>query len=397
MPAAETPSPAKTPVPPTTSLRISTVLEALRKDEGGYSKLEQAIKDAIGRGSHPVAIGEAEPKFVERRKLKAIVENDPKLVLSLGELLALDMYLEPHGHGLAYYPLLQKPELMLQLAESGQITFLLGSRPDRNDDFRINISHWDFLGLNSIQAKVRDCTQKKVSIDIREVRMHRTEEGEQDRIPLSDEHLNRPFDDDGPSIVCLASSRSNLMAERMLCRMSNYPEFNARLPKSGFELPFEFVWAQKQDYVLPSLFHLSPAVAAREEPAFAAAEPGEPASDGSEQKRGASGFRTAEGYLVDELTTGDKREGYTYALCAAQMRERGKIWLLVAGLTGPATYAAASWVHQMATNLDYTTSGKPSGVFWNIVRAHASRVTEPNRDTYQVGEAEFVEGGVAWE
>jgi hypothetical protein len=270
---------------------------------------------------------------------------------------------------------------MFRLAESGQITFLLGSRPDQRDPFRINISHWDFLGLNSIQEKVLGCSQKQVLIDIREVRMHRNEaDAEKD---LDDEKLNRPFSKEGPSLVCLASSRSNLMAEWMLCRMFGQKEFTRARPTDRPELPFEFVWSKQYDDVLPSQFHLSPEQARRGGRKF-----GDP-----DLNTRASGFRYSAGYAIDELTIAD--EGYTYAVCVAQRRERGQIWLLVAGLTGPATFAAANWVHKMATPLHDAKPGKPSRVFWNIVRARAVKLTESNRDTYRVEEAEVVTGGVA--
>jgi hypothetical protein len=114
----------------------------------------------------------------------------------------------------------------------------------------------------------------------------------------------------------------------------------------------------------------------------------------------AAGFRHGGEYLIDELSqkkpAGKTNEGYTYALCAAQRRARGNIWLLVAGLTGPATYAAAKWVHQMPTSLDEHELGRPSRVFWNLVRAKATMAKEDKGGTYRVGEAEVVTGGVAW-
>ena len=79
------------------------------------------------------------------------------------------------------------------------------------------------------------------------------------------------------------------------------------------------------------------------------------------------------------MTIENSETGYTYAVCAAQRRARGQIWLLVAGVTGPATYAAAKWVHRMATTMDDAESGKPSKMFWNIVRSNAVMVTESSR------------------
>lgn len=365
-------------------LRIAQVLEGLKKDKGSYSKLERAIKVAVEHDTGPVPVSKAILRGVDRRKLKAIVEDDPKLVLSVSEIIALDKYLEPLGHGLAYNPFLLKPELMLRLAESGQIAFLLGSKPDPLDPFRINISHWDFLGLNSIQEKVLGCSQKKVLIDIREVRM-RTNLNRA-RMDLDDEKLLRPFDEDGPSIVCMASSISNLMTEWMLCRMAKQKEFTRTAKEHRPELPFEFVWSRPREFVISSQFHLPPEEARLENQKF-----------GNEiLAKNASGLRYAGGCLIDDMTIEDKTEGYTYAVCVAQRRERGQIWLLVAGLTGLATYAASKWVHNMATPLHDAKPGTPSRVFWNIVRAKAVKVTESGRVAHRVDDAEVVAGGVAW-
>ena len=83
-------------------------------------------------------------------------------------------------------------------------------------------------------------------------------------------------------------------------------------------------------------------------------------------------------------------------MCVAQRRPGGQIWLLVAGLTGPATYAAAQWVNRMPTGLDDHKPGCASRVYWNIVRSEATKVKAGSRETYDLGEAEVVTGGVVW-
>ena len=107
----------------------------------------------------------------------------------------------------------------------------------------------------------------------------------------------------------------------------------------------------------------------------------------------AAGFHYSDSYLIDELTRDNRDTGYTYALCAAQRRPRGQIWLLVAGLTGPATYGAAQWVHRMPSALDDYKPGQASEVFWHVVRAKATKMKERTRETYKVGEAEWVTDG----
>ncbi|MBW2383603.1 MAG: hypothetical protein JRG92_08205, partial [Deltaproteobacteria bacterium] len=194
----------------TPRLRISRVLREMKEREGSYLKLEQAIRNAIS-GTQGSATGDdGSPRFVDRRKLKAIVENSSKLVLSIGELRALDQY-----------------EVLRCVADFGRVAFLLGSKTDEHDAFRVNISHWDLLGLNHIQNGVLGFSQN-VRIDIREVRMQVNETLA--RSDLDDPELNQLFDDHGPSLVILGSSRGNQMAEWALTRMANEAPYVAAGP-----------------------------------------------------------------------------------------------------------------------------------------------------------------------
>jgi len=366
----------------TTQLRMAKVIAQRKITAGSWSQLAKEIEQSI-RTSGSAAPGDDKARRpIERRKLRAIAENDPELTLSLAELRTLDAYLEQFGHGLAYSPLFEKPELMRGLADSGRVDFLLGSKVDPLEDFRINISHWDVLGLSRIQARVLSFSQS-VRVRIRELRMH---ENVQDaREEVADAGMTELFGDHGPSLVCIGSSRGNQMAEPMLCRMAGLKPFRAKQPGGLPELPFQFVWDSGRRYVLESAFHLDGEKAKAEEPSAGVAVLDEKAAC----------FRHAAGYEIDELTR-EKNEGYTYALCVAQRRAEGQIWLLVAGLTGPATYAAAKWVNRMPTGLDDHKPGRPSRAYWNIVRSKAKKVKEGKRDTYHLEEAEVVTGGVVW-
>jgi hypothetical protein len=366
-------------------LRISKVLAELKGEKGSYKKLAEDIREVVeGNGesqTDPELAGIS--RALDRRKLKSIVDNDPKLVLSLAELRGLDQYLEQFGQGLAVNPLFEKPELLRAIAESRHAAFLLGSKRDRSDDLRINISHWDVLGLSSIQAGIQSYG-KNLLLDIREARMH--EDVTEARKDLGDPELLELFGERGPSLICLGSSRGNQLAEVMLGIMLGIDSFEDAVPGSHLDLPFHFVWPRTRKYVLPSKFHLYGEDATRE-----SKEAGD-----AVMNEGAACFRHAGGYLIDELTTEGKREGRTFALCAAQRRENGQIWLLVAGLTGPATYAAARWAHKMATHFDHGTKpGRPSRVYWNLVSAMATPAADARGGTYRVGDAEVVGGGVA--
>ena len=365
-------------------LRISKVLKDL-KGKGSYSKLEKSMAEVIRKSEGGANDSDGAPRPIERRKLKAIVDNDPKLVLSLAELRGLDIYLEQFGHGLAVKPLFEKPELLREIAKSHHAVFLLGSKRDPTDDFRINISHWDVLGLSSIQAGVQGY-EENLLLDIREIRMH-------DRIDLTrndrdDAKRLGIYSDRGPSLISLASIRTNQMTERILCAMAGLEEYQDSPPGSPLDLPFHFVWPPDPEHIMPSRFHLHGEDALREN-----AEAGEAVLN-----RNVPCFRYQGRYLIDELTTSGANPGKTYALCAAQRREDEQVWLVVAGLTGPATYAAARWVHKMPTRFDQGSRlGRSSRVFWNLLSAVATPIAEAKGGTYHVAEAEVVGSGIGFD
>lgn len=368
-----------------TRLRIAGLLEERMRAERGYSKLSRAIQDAIDEHDTTRRSEAALARAVDRRKLKQIIENDPGLVLSVSELLGLDFYLSRFGESLAAHPLFEKPELLRLLAESRRSVFLLGSKHDPGDTFRTNISHWDVLGLSAIQNGIQGYSAA-TRLDILETRMRESKaaavaDGREERIAAL-------TGAGGPSIVCLGSSRGNQMTERLLGGMAGVPAFEKRERFEPLDLPFYFVWSDQHAYALDSRFHLDARDALAEDEAA-----GRSVAD-----EGAAAFRTRDGYLIDALSAGEKREGFTYALCAAQRREDDQIWLLVAGLTGPATCAGARWVHRMPTQLDLNRRrGERSPVFWTIVRSHVTRLGDPSERNYQIGEAQYVTDGVDWD
>ena len=86
---------------------------------------------------------------VDRRKLKKIAENHEKASLSYWDLVYLDRFLEGLNEGLSYRPLFEKPDFLQSLAEGGEVSFLLGARPQPSE-YRVEFSHWDVNALAEI-------------------------------------------------------------------------------------------------------------------------------------------------------------------------------------------------------------------------------------------------------
>jgi hypothetical protein len=357
-----------TPAPRAPDFRLARVLSQGVAREGSFSALAKAIAESSpprpkqdqDRDDRKGKKRRKKGKWVvDRRKLKSLVEGRGDVVLSLDQLRALDRYLERYGAGLAYLPLFEKPDLMQTLADSGRVTFLLGSKPERESR---SFSHWDVLAMAEIQRAINP-SEISVRFDIQDV--------------LLDEDLDKTvtsaangvwedlLHDQGPSLVCLGSSRTGPAAEVMLCQMFDCPRFTDPPLAQKQRLPFHFVWDPKLDYIFPSHFHLgSDDISLRD-----------PEAANAIKQRKASAVVTAEEVFVDRVF--HDHEGDTYGVCVAQRRKRGQVWLVMAGVTGVATFVAAKLAKSLATSLQEQKSGQDSDVYWAVIRARV--VKDPDR------------------
>jgi hypothetical protein len=344
--------------PPDSDLRLARVLGELKAKEGGYSALARAIDRSTAAGPRPDSGEDDRKRGFDRRKLKSIIEADKNLVLSLKELRALDCYLERYGEGLAYVPLFQKPDLMQTLAESGRVTFLLGSKPEAKGELR-HFSHWDVLAMAEIQRAINP-SEVSVRFDIQDVPLYEELEATRESITGTGGWMEL-LDDHGPSLVCLGSSRTNPAEEAMLCEMFQRPAFEEAPPDERRQLPFHFVWNPDLPYVFPSHFHLRSDDISSDHP------------DAAELIEGGqcSAVVTDDAILVDRVTP--RRSGDTYGVCVAQRRKRGQVWLALAGVTGAATFVAAKLAKSLATRLHEQKRGQDSDVYWAAIRGRVPK------------------------
>ncbi len=351
-------------------LRLGRVIEQRKKSEGGYAALARAISESV-RGPAPARkSGSKKPKDeVDRRKLQALANGDRDVVLSLRELRALDSYLEPFGEGLAYRPLFEKPDLIQTLADSrGPITFLLGSKKALDGG---SFPHWDVLAMADIQRSLSS-SEVSVQVDIQDVTMY--PEFKLAEFP-GGEPWPKLFDERGPSLVVLASNRIMPAAEVMLCKMFGGEPFRNQLLEQKRDLPFHFVWNRSLRHVLQSRFQLEPADIAERDPKAA----------DSVLEGKASALALSDQVFVDTVTlTG---WGDAYGICVAQRREHGQVFLLCAGVSGPATLAAARLAKRLPMRLSETKRGVNSAVYWAVVSAHMPEAyRESNTNLRELGE-----------
>jgi hypothetical protein len=325
---------------------------------------------------------EKDKEPLDRRKLKKIVDGDQDLVLSIAELHALDRYLEPFGEGLAYNSLFLRANVLQTIADAGKpVTLLLGSKPI--EDSRLNLDHWDVNALAEIQRGVSNFAPD-VRFDIRDVLLH--EDLKSARRSVNSGKWTDLLDDDhGPSLVCLGCNRATHAAEAMLSIMFDTDPFKDA-PKTKAELPFHFVWPPDLDHVFPSAFrYTSDDISALDPKAAKIIE-----------DKGASALEMGGVVHLDRLK--QRKTSESYGVCVAQRRPGGQIWFVLAGVTGPATYAAARLAGKLALNLRPTRPGKATRPYWAAVRANVGRdLTRSFGNFLEVKDQEIVSGPHAWE
>ena len=316
-------------------LRLMDVLRRHKEHVGSYDGLARKIQDARGT------------KF-DRRKLKDLVEGGD-VSLKITELAALDAYLAPFGEGFAANPMFEQSAILAEIVQSMEVTFILGSFP-RLTYKRVDISHWDVRSMIEVLRNLN--RYGRIRIDIEEV-IYRS---------VAKRRI-RAFEDEGwfgistserASLVCFGSPRVNRATEVLLAEMFGGAPFVPRTP-SDAPLPFGFIWPKdRKNFV--SCFELDDPTIARHDPAFA--------------RKIAAGDTTTMGLSVGDrllqVRQGGKR-WLSYGIIAAQRRHTGRIWLVLAGVSGASTFGASSAVWTIANAIPSADPGSNSAVLWAVV------------------------------
>ena len=303
---------------------MAATIERLAREVGGFVRLAREITKRYHRDQ----TGRLPKKdVVDRRKLSDIAKG--QLVhFAPTELLALDLYLERHGEGLAQQPLFQKPRLLQAFADSSRVTFLLGSRLD-TDLKRAEYSQWD-VNACTFLMRVLDGFGTNVRFDIEEVRRGA---GEAEARRATRSSWAKRLDDEGRSLICLGSPRANHASELTLARMAGV-EPHVRADDDPVP-PFRFVWRKHMPF--PSAF----------------AEPPESLPSADRAVLGKDDYAV---YLGDRFVPTHKptkkKARKTFGIVAAQRRPSGQVWLVIAGLNGAATYGSALAVTDVEESLE---------------------------------------------
>lgn len=290
---------------------------------------------------------------IDRRKLKRIAEGKDAS-LTIRELRRLDEYLQSFGRGLAR--VFSPRGVVRLLAEHGDVLFISGSQPDEKNR-RIDFSRWDVRTLREVLQSL-NATGLGCHFRIEDV-IHRAEAekafGRNCTVDRNEEWYHC-LEDDGPSVVCLGSSKACHASEVMLARMAGLEEFVEA--ESLDDVPFAFIWADDDARAASHIGAFRRTVASLPDEVAGVVELRETIAD---RDRHACGF-----YDGERVRTVDRKpkEWDTYAAIAVQRRPGNQYWCVLAGATGPATLGAAMVLPNLIAELDADPASRLSKLVW---------------------------------
>ena len=291
---------------------------------------------------------------VNRRALAGLAAGGEETHLTVRLLRALDVYFAPRGEGLQDRPVFEKKGILECLVEARKISFLLGSKP-RPEARRNDLSRWD---TRSMAELLREASRFDVHMDFEiEDVLWKTPMVER---RAKGEAWYRLLQDNQRSLVAIGSPLANHASEILLSGLFGVDPFVPPTPSMMIKapLPFYFAWPPKYSGKYRSAFALT----------WRELEVLDARAARAMRKNRISAF-VLNG-SVHQVRIKDRRWTMN-GIIAAQRRSAGNVWLVVSGLTGPATNAASELVKRVAAELPWTP-GKDSPVLWIPIRALVS-------------------------
>jgi hypothetical protein len=292
-------------------------LWALDKLRGNDKKRVMAAVESIVDYSHPKSPARDE------------------IPLSLSEIRALHEFLVQKGRG-GFGTLLGGRTLLGSVAARGKVMFILPSKAIESSTVPVTaVIYWDLHAMMEIIAALQRINPTiQIMIEVQEEGERPGEPGDRSSFFEKQPWYKHLTGVDAPSLICIGSPRANHASEILLTQMYGGEPFSES-DGLGTPPPFRFYW--RPESKLASNF------AARE---------GDLGRVKWEVKDG-TGWEELKGRdrlsaLLVRMTGGDWKglplaydqgtpEWETHGIVAAQRREGGQIWIVAAGLEGPAS------------------------------------------------------------
>jgi hypothetical protein len=308
---------------------------------------------------------------VNFRLLDRLKKGDPSVGLTRSMLIAFSVYWPE----LTQQPAFVMPGIYEALVATPKVIFMLGAKP-RTEERRNDISHWDALSLAELLPR---CSKQdlKHEFDIRYGLWHAPVNPKQ----IATESWYSVLQEDQSSVVSVGSPLGCLSSEVMLAKMMGVAPFVGPRFNLANQVPFFFAWRWEAAGKFESAFGLSPRELQSVDSKIA-----------NEVRRNRASAFVLDGTAHCVAAKG--KSWIMHGIIAAQRRASGNVWLVVSGLAGPATYAAALKVKDITEELPWAM-GEVSKVLWVPIRVEVKvrEDTSLGGDIREIGPVEF-EGGV---
>jgi hypothetical protein len=286
---------------------------------------------------------------IDPRTLVKLQKAPNKVSLNLDLLNALNEYFKLLGEGLHRLPILVTRGLVEPLFDAQRVVFMLGAKP-RPTERRVDLSRWDALALAELVGAASRFDRRH-EFKIVDVLWRNPVDPE----IVKSENWYSLLEMDMTSVISIGSPMAALSSEIMLARMFGVEPFVRPKFSLKLRLPFYFVWLPRAARGFRSAFGLT----------WLELEP--------EHKQLAQLVKTdrAAAFVLDgtpHAVPSEAKSWTMYGVIAAQRRASGSVWLVVSGLAGPATLAAARLVKWVDAELPIA-QGRNSPVLWMPLKA----------------------------
>lgn len=312
---------------------------------------------------------------VDRKKLQRITEHDEYLKLTVNQWIALDHYFTSRGVSFSETPLFER-NILEPVGDSGHVCFILGSvRSDQ--DHRNNVRAWDCRSMALLLQEIGK-SGRHVEFEIQDTLLDETFKISVVEKEPWYQYLTKPC----YSVVAVGSPRICVASEVLLAEMFGVPRFT---PGAASLLPFHFIWA---DRTMPyeSSFSLNTEQLPKRYRAVA-----------NSVARGESDALML-GSEVHEFARKPKNCNCP-AVIVAQRRKDKKVWMVVAGLSGPGTFAAARFLAEEVTDSLPLPSerGQHGPVLWAVLMVPVRGEPLGRGDNRVVGRAQWLTCLTEWQ
>jgi hypothetical protein len=309
---------------------------------------------------------------VGRAMLRGIMYNAESVGFTWSHIVAFHVYFRVRkGISLQHYPVLETRGIYEALGDKQRVVFMYGAKP-RPEEQRTDNARWDTWSNGEL---IQQFTLAGGQHQIKSMDVLWT--SPVSPVELRDQRWHHVLDDDQVSVVSIGSPLAALSSEIMMARMFDVPPFTPPSVMRNPPVPFYFVWLRRTAANFQSAFGLTADDLRAQHPQLAV--------------RVETNESTA--VIMGKEVRESPTRASEWTMCgiiAAQRRAAGNVWLVVAGLHGPATYGASTVVKEICEELPWPTKGK-SPVLWVPVkvRVRAGQAKPTDGDIREVVGAEL--------